>query len=75
MAQRSQRKLAAMRSERAETTSAQRRRELARRYPELPPQVWAKGGDGLLQGVGARALREWLASLGALVALTPLGHN
>lgn len=71
MPQRSQRKLAAMRAERDETTAAQRRRELARRYPELPLQVWSKGGDGLLQGVGARALRDWLASVVALVASKP----
>ena len=67
MAQRSQRKLAAMRAERAEATTAKRRRELTRKYPEIPPQVWANMGAGLCgSGAGAKALREWLDSVRAL---------
>lgn len=68
MAQRSQRKLAAMRAERAEATATQRRRELACKYPEIPPQVWANMGTGLCgSGTGAKALREWLDSVRALI--------
>jgi hypothetical protein len=67
MARRSQRKLAARRAERAEVAAAQCRRELAHRYPDVPVQVWANMGDGLLQGVGAKALRAWLDSVGALL--------
>lgn len=67
MAQRSQRKLAAMRVERAETAAARRRRELREKYPDIPLQVWSNMGDGLMGGEGARVLRGWLGSLEQLV--------
>lgn len=68
MAQRSPRKLAAMRAERAETAAAQRRWDLRERYPDIPMQAWANVGDNLLGGEGARALRRWLATLKQLTS-------
>ncbi len=71
MVQRSQRKLAAMRAQRRETVGAQRRRELMRKYPHVPVQAWANMGVGLQGGEGARALREWLDSVRALLEHCP----
>lgn len=63
----SQRKLAAIRAHKREAQLASRRRALMRIYPHVPTQAWANMGDGL-QGVGGRALRQWLASVAELVA-------
>lgn len=63
MAKRSQSKLAEMRAQRRETDAAQRRRYLRVKFPDVPTQVWAHIGTGLLQGAGAQALRAWLRSL------------
>ena len=67
MPRRSQRKLLAIRHERAETAAASRRRDLARRYPDVKPAAWANMGAGQ-GGAGAKALRAWLASLQDLLA-------
>lgn len=56
MPRRSQRKLAAMRAECAETAAAQRRRALRERYPDVSAQAWANMGDGLLGGEGVSAV-------------------
>ena len=63
----SHRKLAAMRAQKREAQLASRRRALMRKYPHVPAQAWANMGDSL-QGVGGRALRQWLASVAELVA-------
>lgn len=66
----SYRSLEARREWRAEAAMATRRRELAERYPDINPQAWSNLGPegyGSMSGAGARALREWLASVGALL--------
>jgi hypothetical protein len=65
----SYRKLAALQKWRKDLAAGRRRLELAARYPDLPAQAWSNLGEpgaGLVTGKGARALREWLASLGKL---------
>lgn len=66
----------ARRRERAEAAAAVRRRELARRYPDVPVRTWSRIGlsatAGLLDGVGPRAMRDWLASLEALLQAAAL---
>lgn len=69
----SYRKLAAWQKWWKELAAGRRRLELAARYPDLPAQVWSNLGEpgaGLVTGKGARALREWLASLGKLADAT-----
>jgi len=63
--------LEARREWRAEAAMAARRRELADRYPDISPQAWSNlgaEGYGSMSGAGARALREWLASVEKFLA-------
>ena len=66
----SYRSLEARREWRAEAAAAVRRRELAKRYPDINGQAWSNLGPeayGSMTGAGARALREWLKSVGSLL--------
>ena len=66
----SYRSLEARREWRAEAALAARRRELAERYPDINGQAWSNLGPegyGSMSGAGARALREWLKSVEALL--------
>lgn len=72
----SYRSLEARREWRAEAAAAVRRRELAERYPDINPQAWSNlgaEGYGSMSGAGARALREWLASVKVLLPSLNLG--
>lgn len=74
----SYRSLEARREWRAEASQAVRRRELAERYPDINHQAWSNLGPegyGSMSGAGARALREWLASVGALLPQCPLSPS
>lgn len=67
----SYRRLEARREWKAEASQAARRRELAKRYPDISGQAWSNLGPegyGSMSGSGAKALREWLASVGALLS-------
>lgn len=67
----SYRSLEARREWRAEAAAAVRRRDLAERYPDVDPRGWANLGPegyGSMTGAGARALLEWLVSVGALLS-------
>lgn len=66
----SYRSLEARREWKAESALAARRRELAERYPDISGQAWSNLGPegyGSMSGAGARALREWLASVSTLL--------
>lgn len=53
-----------------------RRRDLRERYPNIPHQTWCNLGDGIgLGGVGGKALREWLRSLGELISCCHATRN
>lgn len=67
----SYRSLEARRKWKAQAAMAVRRRKLAQRYPDINGQAWSNLGPegyGSMTGAGARALREWLASVGALLS-------
>lgn len=66
----SYRSLEARREWRAQAAMAGRRRDLAERYPDVDPRGWANlgvEGYGSMSGAGARALRQWLASVSTLL--------
>lgn len=67
----SYRSLEARRERKAEAAMAVRRRKLAQRYPDINGQAWSNLGPegyGSMTGAGARALREWLASLEGMIS-------
>lgn len=65
----SYRSLEARREWRAEAALAARRRELAKRYPDVDPRAWANlGGSGYtIDTAGGRAVKDYLASVLALL--------
>lgn len=75
----SYRSLEARREWKAQAAAAVRRRELAERYPDINPQAWSNLGPegyGSMSGAGARALREWLASVGGVaLSLLPISRQ
>lgn len=70
MVQRTARERLQLQAEKRAARLEVRRRDLRERYPDIPPQVWGNMGKGL-GGVGGKALREWLCSLGMLLAVSP----
>lgn len=72
MKRRSHQTLEKWRRDRTEAAAAVRRRELRATYPDVAPMAWSNLGPGLLTGAGARALREWLATVRLLVKIKNL---